>query len=68
MAGSRAAMAANIRRFSRVEASADGLQAASVALCVVLDQDIGRDTRVAHFEQPVFAWKRHPGGVPSEET
>ncbi len=33
-------MAANIARFSRVEATADGLKAASVALCLVLDQDV----------------------------
>jgi hypothetical protein len=58
MAGSRAAMAGNIHRFSRAEASADGLTAASVARCDFCQVALhGRDTRVAHFEQPVFAWK-----------
>jgi 8-oxo-dGTP pyrophosphatase MutT (NUDIX family) len=33
-------MAANIARFSRVEATADGLTAASVALCLVLAEDV----------------------------
>jgi 8-oxo-dGTP pyrophosphatase MutT (NUDIX family) len=35
----RAALAASIARFSRAEVTADGLKAASVALCVVLDED-----------------------------
>jgi 8-oxo-dGTP pyrophosphatase MutT (NUDIX family) len=36
----RAAMTENIARFSRVEAAAEGLKAASVTLCVVLDRDV----------------------------
>jgi len=36
----RAAMTANVARFSRIEAATEGLKAASVALCVVLDGDV----------------------------
>ena len=36
----RVALAASIARFSRAEATAEGLKAASVALCVVLDEDV----------------------------
>ncbi len=36
----RAAMTANIARFSRVDAADEDLKAASVALCVVLHQDV----------------------------
>lgn len=38
-AADRRAIAANIARFSRIEAPGDGLKAASVAVCVVLDGD-----------------------------
>ena len=39
-AADRTALAANIARFRRAEISAAGLKAASVALCVVLDEDV----------------------------
>ncbi len=45
-------IAANLASFSRVELPANGLKAASVAVCIVLQQ-----VRVSHFEQPVWAWK-----------
>ena len=38
-AADRRTLAASIARFSRAEVTADGLKAASVALCVVLDED-----------------------------
>jgi 8-oxo-dGTP pyrophosphatase MutT (NUDIX family) len=39
-AADRTALAASIARFSRAEATAEGLKAASVALCVVIDEDV----------------------------
>jgi len=39
-AADRAVMAANIARFRRAEAAAEGHKAASVALCVVVDGDV----------------------------
>ena len=64
-------IAANLASFSRVELPANGLTAASVAVCIVLQHAPtaaiiyqfcqaalhGKEIRVSHFEQPVWAWK-----------